>query len=98
MRQRILIEKIKQAIQEWAAQYPQVELSLVKVNPSGIAHNIHVIVVAAKGFEEWEETERDDNLYWFLRKKLGDEDIVKIPLLSTMTEERYDRYEWAEAA
>lgn len=98
MRQRILIEKIKQTIQEWAAQYPQVELTLVKVILSGIADNIHVILVARKGFEDWEETDRDNNLYWFLRKKLGDEDIVKIPLLLTMTEERYDRYEWAEAA
>jgi hypothetical protein len=91
--QRQLIEKIKTAIQEWVNQFPQVELSLVEVTPSGISDNIHVIVVARKGFDDWEETDRDNNLYWFLRKKLGDADIVKIPLLITMTEERYDRYE-----
>lgn len=91
--QRLLIEKVKNVIQDWARQYPQVELALLEVYPSGIADHIHVMVVASKGFENWESTEREDDLYWFLRKRLGDADIVKIFKLLTLTEEEYNEYD-----
>ncbi|MEK7728040.1 MAG: hypothetical protein AAB354_06460 [candidate division KSB1 bacterium] len=93
MSKRLLLEKIKKLIHDWAAQYPKVELAYVEVYHSGIADNIHVIVVASQGFENWESTDRENDLYWFLRKALGDEYIVKIYVLRTMTEEEYDRYE-----
>jgi hypothetical protein len=93
MSKRLMLERIKKLITDWAAQYPHVELAYVEVYFSGIADNIHVIVVASKGFENWDSTDRENDLYWFLRKQLGDAYIVKIYLLRTMTEEEYDRYE-----
>ncbi len=90
---RVFIEKIKNAIQEWAKLHPAVELASVEVNPTGLPDDFDVIVVASKGFENWEQTERENNLYWFLRKKLGDSDIVKITVLLTLTEEEHEKYE-----
>jgi hypothetical protein len=90
---RLLIERVKKAVQEWAKQYPKVELVLIKVYPSGIGENIHVIVVASQGFDDWEQSTRRKDLYWFLRKQLDPSDVAKISLLLTMTEEQYDKYE-----
>lgn len=91
--QRQFIEKVKKAIQDWAKQYPKVQLASTEVYPSGIADHVHTIVVARKGFENWEPTERENDLYWFLRKQLGDADIVRIIKLLTFTEEEYDQYD-----
>jgi len=93
---RIFIEKTEKAVREWAQQYPNIELAAVEVYPGSVPNAFHVIVAAAKGFENWEQTEREDNLYWFLRKKLGDADIVKISVLLTLTEEEYENYEIAQ--
>ncbi len=90
---QIFIEKTKQAVQKWVAQYPNVKLAAIEVYPSSVPNIFHVIVVASKGFENWEQTERENNLYWFLRKELGDSDIVKITVLLTLTEEEYEKYE-----
>jgi len=90
---RAFIEKVKTAIQEWAKLHPTVELASVVVNPTGLPDDFDVIVVANKGFENWEQIERENDLYWFLRKKLGDADIVKITVLLTLTEEEYDKHE-----
>lgn len=90
-----LIEKIRQNIYEWAQHHKTLELSEVEVYPSGVPDVIHVIVVASKGFEKWDQSDREDDLYRFLRKKLGDADIVKISLLLTLTEEQNEKYERA---
>jgi hypothetical protein len=92
---RIFVEKIKNAVQEWADQYPNVELESVKVHSKGILDDVDVVVVARKGFENWSRSEREKDLYWFLRKKLGDADIVKIFVLLTLTEEESEKYEIA---
>jgi len=90
-----LVEKIKQAIYEWAKQYPQVELAEIDVypSPSGVPDVFHVIVVAAKGFESWDQADREDDLYWFLQKQLDDSNDIGISLLLTLTEEESDKYE-----
>jgi len=89
------IEKTKQAVQNWATQYPNVKLAMIEVYPSSVPNIFHVIAVASKGFENWEQTERENNLYRFLRKELGDADIVKITVLLTLNEEQYEKYEMA---
>lgn len=86
-----LLEKIRTAIQEWAQQH-SVELALVEVNPSGIGSNVHIILAARKGFENWPQIEREESLYQHLRSRLGDADVVNISLTITMTEEEYDSY------
>ena len=90
---RKFIEKIQQAVQEWAKQHPTVELVSIEVCPGSVPEVFHVIVVASKGFEDWEQTARENDLYWFLRKYLGDSDIVKISVLLTLTEEQFEKYE-----
>jgi hypothetical protein len=92
-KQRAFIAKVKNLIQEWAALYPTVELTSIEVNPNGFPDDYDVIVVAGKGFENWEKREREKDLYWFLRKQLGDADIVKIWVLLALTEEQYEKYE-----
>jgi len=93
MLRRELIDKIKKAVYDWAKQYPNVELSLVEVYPSGIIDNVHVIVVAKKGFENWRKIERQRDIAEFLRKQLGDAIVTKIPVLHAFTEEQYEKYE-----
>jgi hypothetical protein len=90
---KLFIEKIKKAVQDWAKQYPQVELYIVDVYPSGIGENLHVIVVATKGFENWRQLEIHKDLFTFLRKQLGDIDVVKISKILPLTEEEYEQYE-----
>lgn len=93
MLRRELIDKIKQSVYDWANQYPNLELSLVEVYPSGIVDNVHVIVVAKKGFETWRKIERQRDIANFLSKQLGDSVVVKIPVLHAFTEEQYEKYE-----
>jgi hypothetical protein len=73
-------------------------LTSVEVNPIWLPDDYDVIVVACKGFENWGKRERENDLYWFLRKKLGDSDIVKITILLALTEEQYEKYEIAHDA
>jgi acid stress-induced BolA-like protein IbaG/YrbA len=89
----MFVKKIKAAVEDWARQYPQVELSVIEAYPSGIGENVHVIIVAQKGFENWRQLARQKDLEAFLRKRLGDAESAKIPLLLTLTEEEFDRYE-----
>jgi acid stress-induced BolA-like protein IbaG/YrbA len=93
MLQREIIEKIKKSVYDWAKQYPHVELSLVEVYPSGIGDNVHVIVVAKKGFENWRKIERQNDIADFIGKQLGDAIVTKIPVLHAFTEEQYEKYE-----
>jgi stress-induced morphogen len=95
MLQRELIEEIKKSIYDWAKQYPHLELSVVDVYPSGIRDNVHVIVVAKKGFENWRKIERQRDIANFIGKQLGDSIAVKIPILHAFTEEQYEKYESA---
>ena len=90
---RRLIQKIESSIHAWAEQHPLVELAQVEVYPSEVPDVIHVIVIAVKGFEQWDQSERENDLYRFLRQKLGDTDVVKISLLLTLTEEENENYE-----
>ena len=92
-----LVETIRAVIQEWAKQY-SVEISLLEVNPSGIELDVQIIVVARKGFENWSEIDRYDNLYKYLRSKLDAAGIVNLMSLITMSEEEYDQYERVEVA
>lgn len=89
-----LIEKIRAAIAEWAThqQGRTIELSRVTVEPSGIGSNLHVEVVARRGFSDWTESERNKSLYRYLRAVLGDADIVKVSLVLTLTEREYESY------
>lgn len=94
---RKLLERIKTAIQEWAAQH-FVELAILKVDPSGIGSNVHLLVIASRGFENWSKVDREEDLYKYLRSRLGDTDVVNISLTITMTEEEYDQYDRVEVA
>lgn len=92
-----LRDKIKQLIMEWANSVGIVQLSTVEVYPSGIGSNIHVIIVANKGFESWERAERDNLIYDYLAGNLSPSELVKISLFLTMTEEEFERYSIAQA-
>jgi len=93
MLRRELIDKIKKSIYDWANQYPNLELSLVEVFPSGIPDDFNVIVVAKKGFENWRKIERQRDIADFLSKQLGDAMVTKISVLHAFTEEQYEKYE-----
>jgi hypothetical protein len=90
-----LLDRIRTAIQEWAQQH-SIELALLEVNPSGVGSNVHVILVARKGFENWPQIEREESLDKYLRLKLGDADVVHIFVTITMAEEEYDQYDRVE--
>jgi len=92
---RKLLERIRTAIQEWAQQH-SVELAILEVNPSGIGSNVHIIAIASRGFENWSKVDREENLYKYLRSRLGDADVVNIALTITMPEEEYDQYDRVE--
>jgi acid stress-induced BolA-like protein IbaG/YrbA len=86
-----LPEKIRAAILEWVQQH-SIELALLEVKPSGVGSNIHIILVARRGFENWSEIDRDESLYQHMRSKLGDADMATISLTITMPEEEYEKY------
>jgi hypothetical protein len=90
------LEKLRQAAEEWA-QVNNVEASLIEVKYSGIGSNVHVLVVARKGFENWRWSARERNLIDFLRAKVNPNGDFFISRLETMTEEEYEKYEDVEA-
>ena len=92
-----LVEYLRAAIQEWAQQH-NIELALSEVNLTGIDLNVHIIVVARRGFENWPEIDRFESLNKFLRSKLNQEGILNMMTLTTMTEEEYDQYERVEVS
>jgi len=67
MLRRELADKIKKSVSDWVKQYPHVELSLVEVHPSGIGDDLHVIVVAKKGFDNWRKLERQDDIFFIFK-------------------------------
>ena len=97
MTKLMLVEKLRAAIQDWAQKHA-IELSLAEVNPTGIELDVQVIVVARKGFENWSEIDRDENLYNHLKSVLNRESVVNMLYLITMTEEEYDQYDRVEVA
>lgn len=86
-----VLEKLREAVTEWVRNH-EIEATLVEVKPSGIAVGVHILVVARRGFENWHWSERERDLFRFLRSRFnGNSDFV-ITRLETMTEEQYDKY------
>jgi hypothetical protein len=90
-----LLKELRTAIEEWAHIH-NVEITLIDIQPSGIGSNVHVIVVARKGFENWRRSERHDSLFDFIHAKLNLDGDLFISRLSAMTEEEYEKYEGVE--
>jgi hypothetical protein len=89
------LEKLRKAAEEWA-QAHNVESTLVEVKYSGVGSNVHVLVVARKGFENWPWFERDSSLFDFLHAKANINGDLFISSLGTMTEDEYEKYEGVE--
>ena len=89
-----ILTKLRATIEAWAHIH-NVEITLIDIQPSGISSNVHVIVVARKGFEIWRRSERHDNLFDFIHTKLSLDGDLFISRLSAMTEEEYERCEGA---
>jgi len=91
-----LLKKLRQAAEEWARAH-NVEITLIDVKYSGVGSNVHVLVVARKGFENWSWFERDSSLFDFLHAKANNNGALFISSLGTITEEEYEKYESVEA-
>jgi hypothetical protein len=89
------LEKLRKAAEEWT-QVNNIDAALIEVKYSGIGSNVHVLVVARKGFENWRWSERERNLIDFLRAKVNPNGDFFISRLETMTEEEYEKYEEVE--
>jgi len=89
------LEKLRKAAQEWAHTH-NVEIALIDVKYSGVGSNVHVLVVARKGFENWSWFERDSSLFDFLHDKADTNGALFISSLGTMTEAEYEKYEGIE--
>ncbi len=87
-----LLKDLRVAIEEWA-QIHNIEASLIDVKYSGIGSNIHVLVVAGKGFENWRWSERESSLFDYLHAKFKHNGDFFISRLETLTEEEYEKYE-----
>jgi len=91
----LLLKRLRAAIEEWA-QIHNVAITLINIQPSGVGSNVHVIVVASQGFENWRRSERHDSLFDFIHAKLNLNGNLFISRLSAMTEEEYEKYEGVE--
>ncbi len=91
-----LLEKLRAAVEEWARIH-NVETTLIDAKYTGIGSNVHVVVVARKGFENWSRYERHNSLFQFLHDKVNGNGDLVITRLSMMTEEEYEKYEGVEA-
>ncbi len=89
------LKDLRAIIEEWADIH-NVETTLIDIQPRGIGSNVHVIVVARKGFENWRRSERHDSLFDFIHAKLNLNGELFISRLSAMTEEEYESYEGVE--
>jgi stress-induced morphogen len=86
-----LLAKLRAAVKEWA-QLHNVETTLIEAKYTGLGSNVHVLVVASKGFENWSRYERHNSLFQFLHDKVGTNEGLVITRLSMMTEEEYETY------
>jgi hypothetical protein len=91
-----LLKKLHEAVAEWARIH-NIETNLIEVKPSGIASGVHILVVARRGFENWRWSERERDLFRFLRPQFNGNGDFAITRLETMTEEEYEKYADVEA-
>lgn len=84
--------QVHAAAEEWARLH-NIEATRIEVKPSGIGSNIHVLVVARRGFENWPRSERQDDLFHYLHEHANPDNELVITLALTMTEEEYDKHE-----
>jgi len=89
------IDLLRTTIEEWVRLH-QIDAKLIEVKPSGIGDNIHILVVARKGFENWPSYERRSDLFKYLHNHANPDKKLVITLLITMTEEEYDKYDRVE--
>jgi hypothetical protein len=94
---REILEKTKTAVEKWAAIH-HVDLIINKVKYSGIGSNIHIIVVARKGFENWSNKDRINSLYQYISKNANTNGQLAISRLWMMTEEEYEKLEDIEVS
>jgi len=92
----ILLKKLRSAVEEWARMH-NVETTLIEAKYTGLGSNVHVLVVARTGFENWSRYERHNSLFQFLDSKLNANGELVITGLGMMTEEEHEKYEGVEA-
>ncbi|MEK7729994.1 MAG: hypothetical protein AAB354_16420 [candidate division KSB1 bacterium] len=91
----VLLEKLRAAVEEWARMH-NVETTLIEAKYTGLGANVHVLVVARTGFENWSRYERHNSLFQFLDSKLNANGELVITGLGMLTEEEYEKYEGVE--
>lgn len=93
---KLLLQKVRDAAEEWARIH-NIEIALIEAKYTGLGDNVHVLVVAKKGFENWARYERHHSLFRFLHDNVSMNGDLVITRLSMMTEEEYEKYEEVEA-
>jgi len=87
-----ILKELRATIEEWARLH-NVETTLIEIRPSGVASNVHIIVVFSKGLENWRRSQRHDSLFDFIHTKLNYPGDLFISRISVMTEDEYERFE-----
>ncbi|MCI0697279.1 hypothetical protein L0337_35405 [candidate division KSB1 bacterium] len=89
------LAQLRAAVEDWTRLH-NVDATLIEVKPSGIGSNIHVLVVARRGFENWPRHERRNDLFNYLHQHANPDNDLVLTLVLTMTEEEYEKYERVE--
>ncbi len=89
------LKELREAAEEWARMH-NVETTMIEAKYTGLGANVHVLVVARKGFENWSRYERHNSLFQFLDSKLNANGELVITGLGMLTEEEYEKYEGVE--
>lgn len=89
------IDLLRAAVEDWARIH-HIDAKLIEVKHSGIGSNIHILVVARRGFENWPRHERRNDLFKYLHDHANPDKDLVITLLMTMTEEEYEKYDRVE--
>jgi len=89
------LDLLRATIDEWTRIH-DIDAKLIGVKPSGIGSNIHILIVARHGFENWPCYERRSDLFKYLHDRANPDKDLVITLLMTMTEEEYDKYDRVE--
>jgi hypothetical protein len=92
-----LLKELYVMIEEWSREH-DIQTTFIEANYCGIGDNVHVLVVARKGLENWRDHERHDNLFDFLHNKINRNEGLFISLLQIMTEDEYEKYGGHEAS
>jgi hypothetical protein len=90
------LKELYTAIEDWAQKH-HVETTFIEAKYCGIGDNVHVLVVARKGLENWRDHERHDSLFNFLHANINRNGGPFISLLHIMTEDEYEKYGGDEA-